>query len=188
MVVHRCYTFKYTHRGFRNQVGQNPQLQRCHTPTAASCCLRFRTFPHYNRQARNSFLYEDVAPLQYRHVAFQFLLKKEKKRTVYGKLVPNSVLSKQKETGSADTRCCSVLKQTCGLFGKPVIFWQHYLQIQIFIFYFAQRNTSWQTEVLMYLSKFSLLNEFRWNKAYHRDVFFCFLFSNIYHLFAHFFF
>lgn len=86
--------------------------------------------------------------------------------------MPNSVLSKQKETtGSADTRCCSVLKQTCGLFGKPVIFWQHYLQIQKNFFFFAQRNTSWQTEVLMYLSKFSLLNEFRWNKAYITGMF-----------------
>ena len=38
-------------------------------------------------------------------------------------------------------------------------------------FFFAQRNTSWQTEVLMYLSKFSLLNEFRWNKAYITGMF-----------------
>lgn len=76
--------------------------------------------------------------------------------------MPNSVLSKQKETtGSADTQCCSVLKQTCGLFGKPVINWQHYLQIQIL----AQKITSRQTWVLMYISKFNLLNESWWKKG-----------------------
>lgn len=99
--------------------------------------------------------------------------------------MPNSVLSKQKETtGSADTQCCSVLKQTCGLFGKPVINWQHYLQIQIL----AQKITSWQTWVLMYISKFSLLNESWWKEGSLTGMFsfasyFVEPFSSIYHLF-----
>lgn len=104
--------------------------------------------------------YQDVT-LKYRHFPFHFYLK-----DVYGKLVPSSILSKQKETTSlADTQCCSVLKQTCGLFGKPVINWQHYLQIQIL----AKKITSWQMEVLMCISELHLWTDLG-RRLYHRDV------------------
>lgn len=75
------------------------------------------------------------------------------------------------------------LKTNLWPFGKPVINWQHYLQIQIL----ARKNTSWQTKVLMYLSKFNLLNESWWNKGYIAGMFsfasyFIEPFSSIYHL------
>lgn len=49
--------------------------------------------------------------------------------------MPNSVLSlkkeKKKKTGSADT-VLLCLKETCGLFRKPVLNGQHYVQNPVF--------------------------------------------------------
>lgn len=130
---------------------------------ATSRCLRFLCFPDFKSLGNSLFFveYEDVTPLQYRHVAFHFYIYK----TVYGKLVPNSVLHKQKETtGSADAQCCSVLNLNLWpFFGKPVINWQHYLQIQIL----ARKNTSWQTEVFNVF----ILSLKRWNKGYITGMF-----------------
>lgn len=90
--------------------------------------------------------------------------------------MPNSILSKQKvcwKKQNLNKKCrvnavLFVLKQTCGLFGKPVTNWQHYLPIQITL-----------TEVLMYSSKFKLLNASLLIKGYLTGMgffFFCFPF------------
>lgn len=110
-------------------------------------------------------------PLQYRHVAFHLYL-----QTVYGKLVPNSTLSVNRSKPVQRTHGVAL-----SLNKLVAFFWEasnEFTTLSSDPDFQAQKNTSWQTEVLIYLLRFSLPRRSSLEQILsHEDAFFRFLFS-----------